>query len=99
MLFMSGNIKAAHLEASKLTNLKDGDSLYNTACLFSKLGDARQALRTLKKSVETGYRNVDMLADFLSDEKEGIVALAGTTEYVELKTMVEKLKSEQKANV
>jgi hypothetical protein len=75
----------------KLTDLKDGSSLYNTACLFGLLGDRPEALRTFRKAVEAGFRSIRHLKEFLTDAKEGVVALAGTPEYEEVKRMVEKL--------
>jgi hypothetical protein len=72
----------------KLTNLKDGNSLYNTACLFGKLGDPSEALRTFRKAIEAGLRNIRLLKEFLTDEKDGILALQGTPEWEEVREMV-----------
>ena len=69
-------------------------SLYNTACLFGRLGDRPEALRTFRKAIEAAYRNIRLLKEFLTDEKEGILALHGTPEYEEVKRMVEKIEAE-----
>ncbi|HET6400869.1 MAG TPA: TIR domain-containing protein [Candidatus Kapabacteria bacterium] len=91
LLFHSGRTEDAHAAAMQLTNLKDGGSLSNMAGLFGKLGDKTEALRTFRKAIEAGYRNIRELKEFLTDEKEGIVSLAGTPEYEEVKQMVEKM--------
>jgi TolB-like protein/Flp pilus assembly protein TadD len=94
MLYMGGNSDEAYAEVMKLTNIKDGRSLYDIACLISKLGDAPEAVRTLRKAVEAGYQEIDQLKDFLADEKEGITVLAGTPDYEAVKQMVEKFEDE-----
>jgi len=94
LLLWSGRTDDAHSAAMELTNLKDGNSLYNTACLFGRLGDRSESLRTFRKAIEAGYRNISNLKEFLIDEKEGVLALQGMPEYEEVKRMVEKL-SEQ----
>jgi TolB-like protein/Flp pilus assembly protein TadD len=94
LLQWSGRTEDAHAAAIKLTNLKDGMSLYNTACLFGRLGDRPEALRTFRKAIEAAYRNIRLLKEFLTDEKEGILALHGTPEYEEVKRMVEKIEAE-----
>jgi TolB-like protein len=91
LLHWSGRTDDAYAAAMKLTNLKDGASLFNTACLFGKLGDRPEALRTFRKAIEAGFRSISHLKEFLTDENEGIAALAGTPEYEEVKRMVEKL--------
>ena len=93
ILQMSGSTEDAHEEAMKLKNLKDGTSLYNTACLFGNLGDPEEALATLRKAIEAGFRNIDHLKNFLTDD---IASLAGTVEFEEVKRMVEKIEREEK---
>jgi tetratricopeptide (TPR) repeat protein len=78
----------------KLTNLSDGMSLFNTACLFEDLGDYQEALRTFRKAIDAGYRNLRRMNDFLTDEKSGVLALQGTAEYEEVKQLVEKIRAE-----
>jgi adenylate cyclase len=94
LLLWSGRTGDAHAAAMKLNNLKDGTSLFNTASLFAKLGDLSEALRTFRKAIEAGFRNTRYLKEFLTEEKDGIVALAGTPEYEEVKRMVEQLEAE-----
>jgi tetratricopeptide (TPR) repeat protein len=95
LLLWNGRTEDAHAAAMKLTDLKDGVSLYNTACLFADLGDKAEALRIYRKSIEAGYRSIRRLKEFLTDEKDGVVALAGTPEYEEVKRIVEKIEAEQ----
>ncbi|HYM21499.1 MAG TPA: hypothetical protein VEW28_10925, partial [Candidatus Kapabacteria bacterium] len=82
--------------AIELKNLKDGASLYNTACLFGDLGDKAEALGTFRKAIEAGFRDMRLLKEFLTDEKEGVLALQGTPEYEEVRGMVDKIEAEGK---
>ena len=91
LLLLSGKTDETHAAAMNLTSLKDGSSLYNTACLFGRLGDRSEALGTFRKAIEAGYKNTQLLKEFLTDEKEGIASLAGTPEYEEVKRMVDAL--------
>ena len=75
----------------QLSKLMDGASLFNTAGLFGRLGDRPEALRRFRKAIDSGFRSIRHLKEFLTDEKEGIVSLAGTPEYEEVKRIVEKL--------
>ena len=93
LLQWSGRTDDAFAAAMKLANLKDGTSLYNTACLFGRLGDPSEALRTFGKAIEAGFRDIRLLKEFLTEEKEGVLALQGTAEYKEVKRMVEKLEA------
>jgi TolB-like protein/Flp pilus assembly protein TadD len=99
LLHFSGRTEEAHAAAMKLTNLKDGYSLYNAACLIGQLGDRSEALRTFRKAIESGFRNIRVLKDFLIDEKDGVLALKGTPEWEIVRQMVEKIESEGKQNV
>jgi adenylate cyclase len=94
LLLLSGRTDEAHSAAMELTNLKDGGSLYNTACLFGRLGDKSEALQIFRKAIDAGLRSTLHLKEFLIDDREGIVALAGTPEYEELKRMVEAIEAE-----
>ncbi len=89
LLYLSGRTEASHAAAMKLTNLKDGVSLFNTACLFGKLNDTAEALATFRKAIEAGFKNTRMLKEFLDGEQ--YVALAGTPEYEIARQMVEKV--------
>ncbi len=91
LLSWAGRWDDARLEAMNLKNARDGMSLYNTACLFERLGDKPEALATFRKAIEAGYRNTQALKAFLTDEDDGIAQLAGTPEYEEVKRMVESL--------
>jgi len=94
LLFWSGRIDEAHAAAMKFTNLKDGGSLYNAAVLFGEVGDKPEALFTLRKAIEAGFRYIRLLKEFLTDEKDGIFSLQGTPEYEEVKRMVEQIEAE-----
>ncbi len=98
LLLWSGRTGDGHVAAMKLTNLKDGSSLYNTACIFGKLGDPSEAIRTFRKAIEAGFRSIRHLKGFLTDENEGILALQGTPEYEEVKRMVEEIEMEASAH-
>jgi TolB-like protein len=91
LLLWTGRTEAAHAAAIELKSLKDGSSLYNTACLFGMLGDRSEALVTFRKAIEAGFKNTGYLKKFLTDEKDGIAELAGTPEYEEMRGLVEKL--------
>jgi len=94
LLQWSGRTDDAYAAAMKLTNLKDGGSLYNTACLFGKLGDPSEALRTFRKAIEAGLRNIRVLKVFLTEKNEGVFALQGTPEWEEVREMVAALEAE-----
>ncbi len=96
LLQKSGRIEDAHAAAMELNNLKDGGSLYNTACLFAEIGDKAEALRTFRKAIEAGYKNIPLR--FLT-EQNGLGSLAGTPEYEEVKRMVEEIDGEAEQNV
>jgi adenylate cyclase len=92
LLLYSGRNDAAHAAALELQNLKDGNALYNNACTLSMLGDTAEALRTFRKAIKEGFKNTQLLKEFLTDE---LATLAGTPEYEEVKRMVEKIEHEQ----
>lgn len=94
LLLWSGRTGDAFLAATKLLDVKDAISLFNTACLFSRLGDKMQALKTFLMAIEAGIGNTLLLNDFLTDEKSGIASLAGTPEYEGVKKIVEELERE-----
>ena len=98
LLLYCGRTDAAHLAAMQLKDLKDGGSLYNTACLFGDLGGKADALATFRKALQMGFKGIRNLKNFLIDEKEGIASLAGTPEYEEVKLMVEKIVAEEKTS-
>jgi TolB-like protein/Flp pilus assembly protein TadD len=93
LLFFAGRTDEARDEAMILKNAQDGHSLYNTACLFDKLGDKPEALATLRKAIEVGFRDIRLMKDFLTDEKEGVPSLQGTAEYEEVAQMVEEIEA------
>ena len=95
ILLMSGRTEAAHAAAMNLQSVKDGNSLYNIAGLFSRLGDKLEALNTIRKAIEAGFRSTLHLKGFLIDEEEDIVSLVGTPEYDEVRRMVEEIEREE----
>lgn len=98
ILQLGGRVDDARAVAMRLTNLKDGYSLYTTTCLFLGLGDLDEALATLGKAVAAGFKHVRHLKAVLSDEKGGLGSLAGTPKYEEIMMMVKKFEVEAKVN-
>ncbi len=95
LLLMSGNTLAAHAAAIELKKVKDGSSLHTVACLFINLGDPAEALGTLLKAIEAGYKDTQLLKQFLAAEEGDPFSLAGTPEYEAVKRVVEKIEAEQ----
>lgn len=81
----------AKVAARKLSNLKDGRSLYNIACLHCLLKDPASGLATFRQAIDAGFRDIRLLNGFLNSEDEGVGMLRGKTEWEEVKRMVEKL--------
>ncbi len=98
LLFWGGRTEAARAAAIGLKDLKDGGPLYNTAGLFRRLGDTAEALRTFRKAIEAGYKNIRKLKGFLTDEKDGVGTLKGTPEWEAVRELVEKIEAEGKTN-
>jgi len=93
LLHFAGRDDEAKVAARKLSDLKDGNSLYNTACLQCALKDYEAGLATFSKAIEAGYRNIQHLKEFLEYEDDGgsIGTLKGTPEWEKARLMVEKL--------
>jgi adenylate cyclase len=94
LLLMIGRTEAAHAAAIQLTSLKDGVSLYNTACFFGRLGDKAEALVTSRKAIEAGFKDARLLKEFLNND---LASLAGTPKYEIVRQMVEKMEAEAEA--
>jgi adenylate cyclase len=90
LLFFGGRPDDARRAAVILTNAKDGSTLYNTACLFADLGDKQEALATFRKAIERGFRSIFHLKEFVTNQG----SLAGSTEYEEVKRIVEVIERE-----
>jgi adenylate cyclase len=97
LLFYSDRLEDARKILSELRNASDGSVLYNASAIYSDLGDKQEALTMFRKAIEAGFRNIRHLKEFLTDENEGLVSLAGTPEYEELKQMVEEIEREAEA--
>jgi TolB-like protein/Flp pilus assembly protein TadD len=92
MFYYADRIEEAKAAARKLIDIKDGASLYNTACLQCLLKDYEAGLATFRRSVEAGFRSIGNLKSLLEDEgEEGLGTLKGTPEWEEARQMVEKL--------
>ena len=91
LLLMSGKTGDARAAAMKLTNLNDGSSLYNAACLLNQIGEPDNAIRTFRKAIVAGFRDIRHLNAFLAQEGDGNIALQGTPDYEEVKRMVEEV--------
>ncbi|MFI5264517.1 MAG: tetratricopeptide repeat protein, partial [Candidatus Kapaibacterium sp.] len=97
LLFYSGQIKEAGVAAHELQNVKDGFSLYNTASLFVSLGEPVEALKTFRKALQIGYKDIHYIRDFSDDINNNILfeRVKGTPEHEDIKAMVEKIVVEQ----
>ena len=91
LLLWSGRTGDAKMAAMNLTNLKDANSLYNSSCLLSMLGEPLESLRTFRKAIDAGFRSMRDMKEFLNSAKEGALSLAGTLEYEEVKRVVEEI--------
>jgi adenylate cyclase len=92
LLHFAGRDDEAREAANRLKNLNDGGALYDTACLQRVLEDYEATLKTFRKSIEAGYRNMPNIEEFLNNEEdEGFVKLKGTPEWEEVREMVEKM--------
>ncbi len=58
---------------------------------IDQLCDKPEALHTFRKAIEAGYRNIHNLKEFLTEEKEGVLALKGTPEWEAVREMVAAL--------
>jgi adenylate cyclase len=94
LLHWAGRDGDAREAARWLENLKDGYTLYNTACLQSLFKDSEAGLKTFRRAIKAGFRNAQRMKDFMSDVDEGVGKLQGTPEYEEVMGMVEKIESE-----
>jgi adenylate cyclase len=97
LLFWVGRADEARQAAIKLKDAKDGASLYNIAGLFAMLGDKPEALATIRKAIEAGFRNIRLLKSFLDDDDDGLASLRGMPEYEEVQRKVEKIVAEEEA--
>ena len=93
-LHEAGRDADARAAARKLDDLRDGASLYNTACLHCTLKDHASGLATFRKAIEAGFRDVRSLKSFLEEEDDGIASLKGTPEWEATRELVEKLEHE-----
>jgi len=95
LLYYSGRREDARNTLLELRNVSDASVLFNVSCIYSDLGEKQEALTIFRKAIEAGFKNIRHLKEFLTDANEGIVSLAGTAEYEEVKRMVEKIENEQ----
>lgn len=91
LLHHAGRDDDARDAARKLEHLRNGQALYNTASLQCMLADHEVALRTFRKAIEAGFRNMPKLKLFLTEEEDGVGKLEGTPEYEEVREMVGRL--------
>jgi len=73
-----------YLEIASEASLERADLLYNLACVYSLKGDKKQALKTLKRAVERGFKDVETIIN----DKD----LASLRETEEFKVFIESLK-------
>jgi adenylate cyclase len=91
LLHKADRDEEARAAAQQLTELRDGKSLYNLACLQCILNAHVSGISTFRMAMEVGFRNMGALQSFLDDEDEGIGELKGTPEYEEVKRLVENI--------
>jgi adenylate cyclase len=91
LLHYAGRDVEAREAARRLENLTDGFPLYNAAWLQGMIGDHAAGLKTFRRSIEAGFRNMPLLNEFLINEDGGILTLQGTPEYEGVRQMVEAL--------
>jgi adenylate cyclase len=94
LLHFAGRDDEARAAARKLKDLRDGNALYNTACLQCNLKDYSAGILTFRKAIEAGFRSMRNIKSFL-DEDEGIGTLKGTPEWEAVRELVEKIEKEQ----
>ncbi len=95
LLHFADRDEEARIAARNLENLKDGVALFNTACLQCLLKDYGVGIKTFRRSIDAGLRNMPALFGFLNDEEDGIGRLKGTPEYEDVQEIVSELNREQ----
>lgn len=75
---------AVYLEIASEASLERPDMLYNLACVYSLKGEKKKALKTLKRAVEKGFKDVETI---INDTD-----LAPLRETEEFKALLESLK-------
>ena len=90
LLHWAGKEDASRAAARGLVNVRDGVSLFNTACLQRDLMDFEGSLKTFRKAIEAGLSDYRSLKEFLNDER-GLGKLKGVPEYEEVDQMIAKL--------
>jgi TolB-like protein len=86
LLFHAGNIDRARSAVLALEKVRDGISLYNTACLWALIGEPGRGLQTLRHAMEIGFEQVAYLRDYLERDA---ATLRGTSQYEEVREAVE----------
>ena len=92
LLHDAGRDDEAREAAAKLTNIKDGTSLFNVACLSVELVDIDTAFKTFRRSIEAGYKNLNSLKTWF--EEDGLAPYRNTAEYAEVQALYAKLQSD-----
>ncbi len=95
LLHFAGRYDEARTAARKLSDLRDGAALNNTACLQCMLKDYSASILTFRKALEAGYRNMRLIKLFLDEEDDGIGTLKDTPEWEAARELVEKIEKEQ----
>jgi hypothetical protein len=93
---LAGKVEEAKLAARGLDDLKDGFSLYNTACIQRNLGDFQHSLLTFKKAIEAGFLYVRYLKNFLILTDEERKQFSDNPEYKELLAIVDAIETKAK---
>jgi TolB-like protein/Flp pilus assembly protein TadD len=70
LLYLAGKVKEAIEEAESILLLPavDGNSYYNLACIFLAVSQTDRALQLFEKSIDTGFRNIDVFKNTIYNE-------------------------------
>jgi tetratricopeptide (TPR) repeat protein len=93
LLVSAGRLEEAKAAVKKLEHVRDCVSLYNTACTWNALGEYEEGGRVLRKAIQEGFAEPQLLRLYLEDEKNGIGKLKGTTEWEDVRQIVEKIEA------
>jgi len=90
LLYSSEKYGEARAYLATAGELSDGQSLYNISCLQIKLGEFAEAMKSLRRSVDKGFSNLE---DFHSDRD--LAPLRDMPEFRELMRQLENKSSEK----
>lgn len=98
LLHLAGRDDDARTSAQKLSDIRDGMSLFNAAALQCELKDYSSSISSLRKAIEAGYGNMRNLKSLLEDKDKGLGSLEGMPEWEALRELTDKIEAEAKGN-